>query len=176
MDKRQRDTFESLFKSYYKELYAYALSYVRDEEEAKDIVGDVYEYVWKNFHKLDLSVSLRPLLYTLTRTRSLDFLRHEKTKEKFFEYKNAFPEEMEEYHDREELIQKVMGLIEGLPKQTAIVFRKCFIERKKYQEAGDELNISINTVRWHITKAMTILRGELSDAEMFLLYVLFLKK
>ena len=44
---------------------------------------DVYEYVWKNFDKLDSSVSLRPFLYTLVRSRSLDFLRKEKTKEKF---------------------------------------------------------------------------------------------
>ena len=60
MDKEKRDTFELLYKTHYKELYIHALSFVRDEEEAKDIVTDVYEYVWKNFEKLDSSVSLRP--------------------------------------------------------------------------------------------------------------------
>ena len=83
MDKEKRDTFELLYKTHYKELYIHALSFVRDEEEAKDIVTDVYEYVWKNFEKLDSSVSLRPFLYSLVRSRSLDFLRKEKTKEKF---------------------------------------------------------------------------------------------
>ena len=83
MDKEKRDTFELLYKTHYKELYIHALSFVRDDEEAKDIVTDVYEYVWKNFDKLDSSVSLRPFLYTLVRSRSLDFLRKEKTKEKF---------------------------------------------------------------------------------------------
>ena len=53
MDKEKRDTFELLYKTHYKELYIHALSFVRDEEEAKDIVTDVYEYVWKNFEKLD---------------------------------------------------------------------------------------------------------------------------
>ena len=176
MDKEKRDTFELLYKTHYKELYVHALSFVRDEEEAHDIVTDVYEYVWRNFNKLDSSVSLRPLLYTLTRSRSLDFLRKEKTKEKFLAYKSRFPEEEEEYRDYEELIGKVMNLIENLPSLTAAVFKKCFIEKKKYQEAGDELGISINTVRWHINQAMRILRGKLSGEELVLLYAYFLKK
>ena len=88
MDKEKRDTFELLYKTHYKELYIHALSFVRDDEEAKDIVTDVYEYVWKNFDKLDSSVSLRPFLYTLVRSRSLDFLRKEKNP--FFSYGSSF--------------------------------------------------------------------------------------
>ena len=172
MDKEKRDTFELLYKTHYKELYIHALSFVRDDEEAKDIVTDVYEYVWL----LDSSVSLRPFLYTLVRSRSLDFLRKEKTKEKFLAYKKTFPEEEEEYVEYEQLIEKVMRIIENMPQQTATVLKKCFIERKKYQEAGDELGISINTVRWHITKAISILREKMSDIEMVLLYAYFLKK
>ena len=137
MDKEKRDTFEFLYKTHYKELYVHALSFVRDEEEAKDIVTDVYEYVWKNFENLYSSVSLRPFLYSLVRSRSLDFLRKEKTKEKFLAYKKTFPEEEEEYVEYEQLIEKVMHIIENMPKQTAVVFKKCFIERKKYKEAGD---------------------------------------
>ena len=175
MDREKRETFENLFKTHYKELYVHALSFVRDEEEAKDIVTDVYEYVWKNLDKLDASVSLRPFLYALVRSRSLDFLRKEKTKEKFLAYKKTFPEEEEEeYIEYDQLIEKVMYILENM--QTATVFKKCFIERKKYQEAGDELGISINTVRWHITKAISILRGKLSESEMVLLYAFFLKK
>ncbi|MEY8590462.1 sigma-70 family RNA polymerase sigma factor [Butyricimonas hominis] len=176
MNKQNKDTFEYLFNTYYKDLYVHALSFVRDEEEAKDIVTDVYEYVWRNFTRLDASVSLRPLLYTLTRSRSLDFLRREKSKEKFLAYQRTLPEAEEEYEEHEELLAKVMRVIENMPMQTATVFRKCFLEKKKYQEAGDELNISINTVRWHITKAMKLLRESLSGEEMVLLYVLFVKK
>ena len=176
MDKEKRDTFEFLYKTHYKELYVHALSFVRDEEEAKDIVTDVYEYVWKNFEKLDSSVSLRPFLYSLVRSRSLDFLRKEKTKEKFLAYKKTFHEEEEEYVEYEKLIEKVMHIIENMPKQTAVVFKKCFIERKKYKEAGDELGISINTVRWHITEAIRILREKTSDLELMLVYAFFLKK
>ena len=96
--------------------------------------------------------------------------------EKFLAYKKTFPEEEEEYVEYEQLIEKVMRIIENMPQQTATVLKKCFIERKKYQEAGDELGISINTVRWHITKAISILREKMSDIEMVLLYAYFLKK
>lgn len=175
-NKQKRDIFESLFKAHYKELYVHALSFVRDEEDAHDIVSDVYEYVWKNFNRLDFSESLRPFLYVLTRSRCLDLLRKEKSKEKFLAYIKQFPEEEEVYRDYDEMIKKVMNLIEKLPPQTATVFKKCFIEKKKYQEVGNELGISINTVRWHINQAMKALRGKLSGEELVLLYIYFLKK
>lgn len=65
----KKSSFELLFKSCYNELYIHALSFVREEQEAEDIVSDVYEYVWKNWEQLDKAIELRPLLYTLVRHR-----------------------------------------------------------------------------------------------------------
>lgn len=175
-EKQEKDTFEILFRTHYKELYVHALSFVRNEEEARDIVNDVFEYAWNNRYKIDQSVSLRPFLYTMTRTRSLDYLRHEKTKARFRLYYHSLPQELEiDYDDYEKLIRKIMGLIEKLPAQTRNVFQKCFIEKKKYKEAGEELNISVNTIRTHITKALRILREELPDKEIEIFLFIFRK-
>ena len=115
------------------------------------------------------------LLYSLVRSRSLDFLRKEKTKEKFLAYKKTFPEEEEEYVEYEQLIEKVMHIIENMPKQTAVVFKNVSSSGKKYKEAGDELGISINTVRWHITKAISILRENIRS-RIDVVICVFLKK
>ena len=42
--KNRIETIEWLFNAHYVGLYSHALSFVRDEEEAKDIVMDTYEY------------------------------------------------------------------------------------------------------------------------------------
>ena len=42
----------------------------------------------------------------------------------------------------EQLIEKVMPIIENMPKQTVVVLKNVSSERKKYKEAGDELGIS----------------------------------
>lgn len=166
-----------VFRTHYKELFLHALSFVRLEEDAEDIVNDVFEYVWDHYERLDTSESLRPFLYTLTRNKCLDFLRHKKTKERFRQYYADLSREMEiDYKDYEDLIAKIMRLIDGLPAQTSTVFRKCFIEKKTYKETGEELGISVNTVRTHISKALRILRGGFSDKEIRILLFLFKKK
>ncbi len=57
----KKSSFEYLFKSCYNELYIHALSFVREGQEAEDIVSDVYEYVWKNWERLGETTALRPL-------------------------------------------------------------------------------------------------------------------
>ena len=69
----------------------------------------------------------------------------------------------------------MMSAIDQLAPQTSVVFKKCFIERKKYREVSEELNISVNTVKWHIVKGLGELRNRLSDTELFLLLILFKK-
>lgn len=177
MNLKKQHQFESVFRTHYRELFLHALSFVRLEEDAEDIVNDVFEYVWDHYERLDTSESLRPFLYTLTRNKCLDFLRHKKTKERFRQYYADLSREMEiDYKDYEDLIAKIMRLIDGLPAQTSTVFRKCFIEKKTYKETGEELGISVNTVRTHISKALRILRGGLSDKEIRIFLFLFKKK
>ncbi|MDE6451492.1 MAG: RNA polymerase sigma-70 factor [Odoribacter sp.] len=174
MDKQKQDIFEALFKGTYNGLFFHAYSFVRDEEEARDIVNDVFERIWKYYHRLDTTISLKSLLYKMVKSKCIDHLRRQKAKERFdIFYYRVNGEENEDYSDYEESIQKIMTLIEKMPAQTAVVFRKCFIERKKYKEVGEELNITVNTVRTHISKALRILRGGLSREEMtFLFYLL----
>ncbi len=177
MNLKKQHQFESVFRMHYRELYLHALSFVRVEAEAEDIVNDVFEYVWDHYERLDTSESLRPFLYTLTRNKCLDFLRREKAKERFRQYYADLPREMEvDYKDYEDLIAKIMKLIDELPAQTSTVFRKCFIEKKTYKETGEELGISVNTVRTHISKALRILRGGLLDKEIRIFLFIFRKK
>ena len=154
-----RDAFECLFRENYTRLFYHAFSFLNDEEEAKDVVNDVFERVWMNFEKLEFSSSLVPLLYTLVRNRCVSLIRHKKVKERFSrEIEVELEDHEEESVEYEMQIEKLRHLIELLPAQTKNVFKKCFLEGKKYQEAADDLGISINTVKTHVNKALRILR------------------
>lgn len=45
------------------------------------------------------------------------------------------------------------------------------VEEKKYQEVADELEVSINTIKKHMSRALKFLRDELQD-ESILLFLL----
>ena len=146
-----RDAFECLFRENYTRLFYHAFSFLNDEEEAKDVVNDVFERVWMNFEKLEFSSSLVPLLYTLVRNRCVSLIRHKKVKERFSrEIEVELEDHEEESVEYEMQIEKLRHLIELLPAQTKNVFKKCFLEGKKYQEAADDLGISINTVKTQV--------------------------
>ena len=52
-------------------------------------------------------------------------------------------------------------VVQELPQQCLKVFLISNLEEKKYSEIADELGISINTVKSHITKAYRMIRQQI---------------
>lgn len=158
--------FEILFKTYHARLYFYALNIIGNQAGAEDIVEDVFSYVWENYDNVVKDISLLPLLYSLTRSRCIDYLRHNEVRERFRETASqqpAFyetPEEESEHHER---IEKVMQAVKELSPQTRKVFEACFLHGKRYKEVCTELDISINTVKTHITRALAFIRKQTEE-------------
>lgn len=164
--------FEQLFRENYFRLYYHALNFLNDEELAKDVVSDAFETVWKNSDRLEYSTSLLPFLFTLVRNACLDHLRHEKTFRRFAEYMRERPELVDDGKcmEYEMLIDRIHHAVDELPAQTRNVFKKCFLEGRKYQEVGTECGITVNTVKAHVMKALRLLREQFSNDEMVLLF------
>lgn len=163
--------FEALFRSEYQGLTRFAYSYVNDEEAAKDIVHNAFLILWQNWDKLDLSRPLRPWLLTLCRNGALDYLKHLKVvseNERSLSEYLSYEENSEEYEQR---LQQVREKLEKLGERQREVLVKCFVEGKKYKEVAQELGISINSVKTHISRGLSRLRDELSN-EMILLLIL----
>ncbi len=154
--------FDRLFEENYTRLYYYALNIINNDEEAKDIVSNVFEYVLLNYHLIDTTTSIRPLLYKLVKSKCIDLLRRQGVKEKYDAYIlsefNISEEYVYEEHDL--MITNILNTIESFPPQTRTVFRLCFLDGKKYKEIAEELDISTNTVKAHIMKALQLLRGK----------------
>lgn len=168
-NKRQ---FEQIFRENYTRLYYHALNFLNDSENARDVVNDVFEYVWTHYDQFEFTTSITPLLYTLVRNQAINLVRHHKVEAKYQQKAlQEFHFSDDDYSEYEELIQRLQIAISGLPPQTQTVFKACFLESKKYAEVGAELNISVNTVKTHITKALRILRNEFPDDALVLLFL-----
>lgn len=154
--------FDRLFEDNYARLYYYALNIVNNAEDAKDIVSNVFEYILINYHSLDTTTSVTPLLYKLVKNKCIDLLRRQGVKEKYDAYVLSESEEWEElvYEEHDVIITNILRVIESFPIQTRTIFQMCFLEGKKYKEIANELDISTNTVKAHIMKALRRLRGK----------------
>lgn len=167
--------FEMLFKQYFKSLCFHAMSFVKDEDAAKDIVHDVFFNVWTHRFSIDFSQPMAPYLIGLTRNRSCNYLDHLKVKDRHVQHELTFAELYNEIDTsgQEELIKQVMERIDRLPERCREVMRLCFMDCKKYKEIAEILDISVNTVKTHITTGLKILRDEFSSSGLILFFSYF---
>ena len=157
-------SFEDLFNQYFEDLMRFVYGYVGNEEVARDIVHDVFLTFLNHREHLDFSWSLKSYLFTLSRNYALNYLRHQKV---VAQNEEALMREMEsiqdEWEDYDQKIERLQAGLAALPDKQREVLIKCFVEGKKYREIADEMDISLNTVKTHLKRAVHFLREELPD-------------
>ena len=63
-----------------------------------------------------------------------------------------------DYREHERLLQQAESIARNLPEPTCTVLRLCYYEHKTYREVAEQLGISPDTVKKHISKALRTLR------------------
>lgn len=157
-------TFEELFRLHFNNLTGFVFGYVRDEDVAKDIVHDVFLTLWNNRDHLDFSYSAKAYLFTLAHNYAQNYIRHlrvvEVNEREIVVMTEAFAGELVEYEEYYVRLDKKML---ELPDKQRAVLLKCVVEGKKYQEVADELGVSLNTIKKHMSRALKFLRDELQE-------------
>mgnify|MGYP002538343970 FL=1 len=70
------DNFEEIYISYFSRMKYFALEYLLSEEDAENIVQDVFTELWEKREILTYNVNLVALLFTSIKNRCIDLLRH----------------------------------------------------------------------------------------------------
>ncbi|MDE6451753.1 MAG: RNA polymerase sigma-70 factor [Odoribacter sp.] len=154
--------FENSFREFFKPLCFHAMSFVKDEEVSKDIVHDVFLTVWTRRDDIDFTQPMLPYLLSLTRHRAINHIEHLKVQVRHAEKvsgaeKIYFPADDAGH---EELILKIKSRIGMLPEKCREVMLLYLVECKKYKEIAEILDISVNTVKTHISNGLKNLREE----------------
>jgi RNA polymerase sigma-70 factor (ECF subfamily) len=163
----QEKEFKSLFDQHYSILCAFANKYVADMETARDIVQQVYINLWDNWGRLDHEISLKPYLFRAVTNRCLNHLRSEK---KIVHVElpadevgvQSFLEETD-FLETQELKSKISRSIEKPPEKCRAIFLMSRNQEKSYKEIAAALNVSVKAVEAQMTKALKLLREDLSD-------------
>lgn len=154
--------FKALFEKYYTKLYYSSLAIVRDEDDARDIVNDVFAHIWEKHDSFEDTVNSM-YLYTSIRHRSLDHLKKKKVRDNYANNYMKNNDEGFQYDDEEEeRIRQIQKVIDKMPEKTKYVLDQCYMEGKKYMEVASDIGISRDGVRKHIVKALRLLREAFS--------------
>jgi len=69
------DEFSEIYSTYYPKLKRFAKEYILYEEDAENIVQDIFMYLWENADLLNTVLNLNAYLFTLIKHKCIDFLR-----------------------------------------------------------------------------------------------------
>ncbi|WP_274476085.1 RNA polymerase sigma factor [Mangrovimonas aestuarii] len=137
-----------LYDNYADALYGVILKVIRDEDLAQDVLQESFIKIWKNAKKYDAQkAKLFTWLYRITYNTAIDKVRSQSTKtskEVQIESSNVYS------ISAEGLNQDVMDIkkhLNTLDEKYQIVLNALFFEGMTQQEASDELNIPLGTIK-----------------------------
>jgi len=154
---------------HYNPLVNYAYSFLKNNQEAEDMVQDVFFHLWNKNETLTLTGKMQTYLFTAVRNKVFEHKRADKAyKAALNGYKQGNKDESEEqmssltskYMRKEEM----SSLLRHLPPKCKKVFALHKLNGLTYAEIAASEGISIKTVENHMLKAMKILRQEYSKS------------
>jgi len=163
LKKGEVNAFRKVYEKYHKQLYSFALKYLRNRELAQDAVHDIFVKLWENRKKLDAAGSLSGYLFTMVKNHVLNLISNEKRKLKKHvklsyekKIKNMEPSNiilLSEYRDLYQIA------VEKLPEKRQQIFKLRTNEGLTNKEVARYLEISVNTVKSQYYKASKFIKS-----------------
>lgn len=172
--------YKYLYDYHYSILCSVACKYVNDYDAAEMIVSDIIYALWKNKSDLCINQTLRGYLLKAVKNSSLNYLNNQSKLISIDLLEEDFSCSGEDKEAEpllklieQELDIKIQKSIESLPELTREIFILSRFENMRYSEIAEQLNISVDVVKYHIKSALKKLRKELKSFYILIL-LLFL--
>ena len=174
LKKNDEKAFEELFRRYFFALLEYAKFYTSNSQIAEDMVHDVFYRIWEIRATMEVHTSIKSYLYRAVHNNCIQHLRHQKV---IHNHNKSHQAKLEEalilnklyfetglsklfVTDINELVEKS---ISKLPEKTRNIYILSRKQHKDNLEIAKMYNISEKAVEYHITRALSLLRGELKE-------------
>ncbi|MDR1156419.1 MAG: RNA polymerase sigma-70 factor [Bacteroidales bacterium] len=166
-------TFKEFYTCWYSRTTAFAYEYLLSEDDANDVVQDVFVDLYEKYDLLSRHVNLTAYLFTSLKNRCIDVLRHRMAEK---EAMNRMQEEYEltlrmKFDSLEILDNSIfdedmgMKMLENalavLPERCRMIFVKHKLEGMRQKDIAAELGVSPKTVENQLTIAYRKMREAL---------------
>ena len=159
------EKFSWMYVEFYPAMLAYARNFVTPDD-AEEAVQDVMVWLWENRKTLEIKTSLKNYLFRAVRNCCMSRIAYgqaqQRLRQAIFDRIQPYYEDADNYTS-EILIKKIEEAFSHLPESYRITFEKSRFEDKTYPEIAAELDISVKTVEYRISKALKQLRFELKE-------------
>ena len=165
--------FTEIYNRYWKRLFALAYSYTKDKYAAEEIVQEVFFSLWNRKGTLKIE-TLSSYLATAIKFSVFKSVYTRNRQAQIIEgiAKTMMADLPEDLVHAKFLEEYVNGIVEQLPEKCRQVYKYSRQQGLSAQEIAAEMNIAEKTVEAHLTKALKVLRLNLKE---IMLLIIFLK-
>lgn len=160
--------FETLYQQNWQQLYIFAVKRLDDEEEAKDVVQEVFINLWTKRHNILIHQNVGGYLMQMTKNEIIrkvqQALRNQKKTEQY--RLHIIPSLLQiydrlDYKELEKHLQKEVG---SLPNRQQQIYKLHNEEDLSIREIAENLEISEQTVKNQLVTANKKIRIALKEA------------
>jgi RNA polymerase sigma-70 factor (family 1) len=171
LHQQDRKAFEEIYRRCWHPLFLHAYHILDDEDDAQDIVQDLFITLWNKSFADQIHTSPKSYLYVMVRNKVLNHIRKKKINANFIQFLSAKLTEKDfntvqdiELKELTVLIDREIDLLPPRMKQVFEMSRKEFLTHK---EIAERLSKSEETVKKQITNSLKLLRDKF-DRHLFL--------
>lgn len=163
--KGEEASFAEVYNRFYGVLYIHAYKRLQNEEEARDVMQELFTALWVKRETLFIAANLSGYLYSAVRNRILDMISHRKVEEKYIDSLQHYIDHDFTYADHlvreRDLARLIEQEIVNLPPKMRETFELSRKSNLSHREIAMIMGVSEQTVRTQVKKALKILRLKL---------------
>jgi RNA polymerase sigma-70 factor (family 1) len=172
-----REAFDEIYERYWLKLYMASIKRIKSSDDAKDIVQDLFVSLWMKKETLVINRSLSSYLYMAIKYKVINYIEANIVKNNYLnslnkavmDYDNSTYETIN-FQDMEKLLDSGINNLTPKVKEVFELSRK---KNLSVKEISQKLNVSDQTIKNQISKALKSLRVHLQNVSAGLFSFLF---
>ncbi len=151
-------------------LLRFASQMTKDEEQARDVIQDVFLKLWQKKESLEEIENMEAFAMRMTRNRCLDLYRTKRlipTEDEKLQLSREESKNLQQEIELSETAYIIKKLISQLPDLQRTIMHLRDIEQYEYEEIAKITDQNINTIRVNLSRARKKVRDELIKQEQY---------
>lgn len=171
--------FTEIYSRHWKLIYAHVYKMLREEDDAKDIVQEVFGNLWSRAASIKNNTNISGLLYTAARNKVFDLIEKNKVRTDYVGEIASFLSDQRNYQvdtiDEKRIIEILEREIQKLPPKMREIFELSRKEHLSHKEIAAKLNISEQTVKKQVQNTLKVIKPKLNDLGISVAFLLLLR-
>jgi RNA polymerase sigma-70 factor (family 1) len=162
-----KDAFTMLYQRYWEPMFTTAAKALRSEDDAEDLVQDVFLSLWNRRHELSVKGSLAAYLQISIKYKVINYIEKNITRRDYLALftdmlVNYQPSDAELQLQLKELQRVVQSAVDQMPRKMREAYELSRLQHLSHKEIAQRMGISDETVKKHIQHALQLIKEVIS--------------